>query len=167
MLKALKNAGDYQTVLKFNGRFNCISWAAGITTWWAWLDEFYGHNKEAQRALRDFFAERGYNDCTDAESFDPTKEYVVLIGEPGYRSKELEPTHAIRYDPVLKKWTGKNGAYPLVLGDGPEDVLCDYGEPYHVMKRDFMEAHYISPFAIADGEDGCTDCGSDNCNGNC
>ena len=106
-------------------RYNCIAWAAGLSSkwWWPAKDAYWPENARMTQSVGGFleaFGTLGYEECEDG-SFEAGYEKVALYA----REKpdgSLWPTHAARQLPN-QRWTSKLGKLEDIIHDNQVATL--------------------------------------------
>jgi hypothetical protein len=129
---------SYQVTSPADGRYNCLSWAAGEThrLWDPLPDAPGGHywpatapREQTTDALIKAFASIGYSECDSPEleaGFEKVALYVDEHGTPCHAARQLPSRH----------WTSKIGRAEDIQHAALEAVECpDYGKATVYLRR--------------------------------
>ena len=123
--------------------YNCIAWAANVTTDWWWPvgpGRTYwpeGVRREATLdAFRELFTTLGYEVCAD-EKLEPGFEKIAIFADDqGF------PTHAAR-QLASGRWTSKLGKLEDIEHDLPALAGVEYGSIAIVMSRATIQSQTL------------------------
>ena len=124
----------YQETSPASGKYNCIAWAAGVTSEWWWPDPngAYPWPAGVPRAVTidaflQAFATQGFQSC-ETSDLETGFEKIAIFSLQG------KPTHAARQLPD-GLWSSKLGKY-LDITHGLQGLEGPvYGKATHFMKR--------------------------------
>lgn len=126
--------GSFEVTSPQDARYNCIAWAANITSLWMWPGAYFPTGKPSDISLSSFikeFKSRGFTCCVSSK-FEQGFEKVAI-----FANNNNEVTHMARQLNETR-WTSKIGrnwdiSHELTALRGPQ-----YGEIFQIMKRDLV-----------------------------
>jgi hypothetical protein len=132
-----------------SNRYNCIAWAAGVTSQWWWPDAimimrklcYWPPNVPIELTFNAFlqaYGTLGYQECPDS-SLETGFEKIAIYGQTTFFGN-LEPTHAALQLPD-GRWTSKLGRFEDVEHD---NLLAVSGPAYGVAVRYMRRSRLLS-----------------------
>jgi hypothetical protein len=130
---------EYRVTSPEDDVYNCIAWAAGVTSGWWWPDKAgQGHwptgipREPTVDAFRLMFATLGFEPCPDADPERGFEKIALFATEAGV------PKHAAR-QLATGRWTSKLGIFEDIEHDLRDLEGTVYGSVALIMRRKRIE----------------------------